>query len=62
MNLRYRMPLLTNIDQATGLPVRKPKPVRYEATAPGELVHVDIKKLGRIPDGEGWRAHGRGST
>ena len=51
-----RMPLLAHIDQATGLPVRKPKPVRYEAAAPGELVHVDIKKLGRIPDGGGWRA------
>ncbi|MCW2787471.1 MAG: putative insertion element ISCmi2 transposase [Marmoricola sp.] len=59
---RYRMPLLAHIDQATGLPVRKPKPVRYEATAPGDLVHVDIKKLGKIPDGGGWRAFGRGST
>ncbi len=25
------------------------------------MVHVDIKKVGRIPDGGGWRAHGRGS-
>ena len=57
---RYRMPLLAHLDQATGLPVRTPKPVRYEAAAPGELVHVDIKKLGRIPDGGGWRAFGRG--
>lgn len=59
---RYRMPLLVHLDQATGLPVRRPTPTRYEATAPGELVHVDIKKLGRIPDGGGWRAHGRGSV
>lgn len=59
---RYRMPKLANIDQATGLPVRKPKPKRYEVAAPGQLVHVDIKKQGRIPDGGGWRAHGRGST
>jgi len=58
---RYRMPLLSHLDQATGLPVRKTKPVRYEAAAPGDLVHVDIKKLGRIPDGGGWRMHGRGS-
>jgi transposase InsO family protein len=58
---RYRMPLLAHLDRATGLPVRKPKPVRYEAAAPGDLVHVDIKKLGRIPDGGGWRAFGRGS-
>ncbi|MCS0500758.1 integrase core domain-containing protein, partial [Protaetiibacter mangrovi] len=33
-----------------------------EVAAPGALVHVDIKKLGRIPDGGGWRAHGRGSA
>lgn len=59
---RYRMPLLAHVDQATGLPVRRPAPARYEATMPGELVHVDIKKLGRIPDGGGWRAHGRGSA
>jgi len=59
---RYRMPLLAHVDQATGLPVRAPRPIRYEASAPGELVHVDIKKLGRIPRGGGWRAHGRGSA
>ncbi|MGO1666885.1 IS481 family transposase [Flaviflexus sp.] len=58
---RYNMPRLCDIDQATGLPVRKPKPKRYEVTAPGELVHIDIKKQGRIPDGGGWRVHGRGS-
>ena len=56
---RYRMPLLHHLDQATGLPVRKPKPVRYEKQTPGELVHVDIKKLGKIPDGGGWRMLGR---
>jgi transposase InsO family protein len=59
---RYRMPLLAHLDQATGLPIRKPRPRRYEAATPGELVHVDIKKLGRIPTGGGWRAHGRGSA
>jgi hypothetical protein len=59
---RYRMPLLAHVDQATGLPVRRSKPVRYERSAPGELVHVDIKKLGRIPDGGGWRVFGRGSV
>ena len=56
---RYRMPLLHHLDQATGLPIRKPKPVRYEKELPGELVHVDIKKLGRIPNGGGWRMLGR---
>lgn len=59
---RYRMPLLAHLDQMTGLPIRRPAPTRYEAAAPGELVHVDIKKLGKIPDGGGWRAFGRGSA
>ena len=27
----------------------------------GDLVHLDVKKVGRIPDGGGWRVHGRGS-
>jgi transposase InsO family protein len=53
------MPLLAHLDQATGLPVRKSRPNRYERAAPGELVHVDIKKLGRIPDGGGHRKFGR---
>src|SRR4051812_38039654 len=56
---RYRMPLLAHLDQATGLPARRPRPVRYERAAPGELVHVDIKKLGRIPNGGGHRILGR---
>jgi transposase len=35
---------------------------RYERERPGELVHVDIKKLGRLRDGGGWRAHGRAAV
>ncbi|GAB3561835.1 IS481 family transposase [Amycolatopsis endophytica] len=31
------------------------------ARRPGHRVHIDVKKVGRIPDGGGWRAHGRGS-
>ena len=31
------------------------------ARYPGHMIHVDVKKVGRIPDGGGWRAHGRGS-
>ncbi len=34
---------------------------RYEYDEPGGMIHVDVKKLGRIPDGGGWRIHGRGS-
>ena len=55
------MPLLTDLDQATGIRVRKPVVKRYEVDRPGRLVHVDIKKQGRIPDDGGWRTHGRGS-
>ena len=42
------------LDRPTGEPIR-----RYERDAPGDLVHVDIKKLGRIPDGGGWKVVGR---
>lgn len=52
---RYRMPILEHIDQATGLAVRQVSPVRYERARPGDLVHVDIKKQGRIPPGGGHR-------
>lgn len=43
------------LDRPTGIVIR-----RYEHAAPGDLLHMDIKKLGRIPRGGGWRAHGRG--
>ena len=55
---RYRMPLLGHIDLNTGLAVRKPRPVRYERENPGDVVHIDVKKLGRIPNGGGWRTLG----
>ena len=53
---RYAMPRLAWLDRPTGTPVR------YERDRPGELVHVDIKKLGRLRDGGGWRVHGRDSS
>ncbi len=37
------------------------KPQVIAAKRPGQMVHVDVKKVGRIPDGGGWRIHGRGS-
>lgn len=40
---------------------RAAKASRYEHAAPGDLIHVDVKKIGRIPDGGGWRVHGRGT-
>lgn len=38
--------------------------VRYERDVPGGLVHMDVKMIGKILDGGGWKAHGRqmGST
>jgi transposase InsO family protein len=51
---RYGCPPLAHLDRATGRRVR-----RYERSRPGELVHVDVKKLGNIPDGGGWRTAGR---
>lgn len=38
---------------------RRPRPIL--AKRPGHMVHVDVKKVGRIPDGGGWRVHGRDS-
>jgi len=32
------------------------------ARFPGHMVHLDVKKVGRIPDGGGWRTHGRHSA
>ena len=63
---RNGMPRLHDCDPLTGELIRASKTtaIRYERDRPGELVHVDVKKLGRIPPGGGWKAHGRqkGST
>ncbi len=48
---------LSWIDRPTGRVIR-----RYERPHPGDLVHLDVKKVGRIPPGGGWRAHGRANT
>lgn len=60
---RHNVPYLRECDPITGEVIRSSKQtaVRYERDQPGELVHMDVKKLGRIPDGGGWRAHGRAS-
>jgi transposase InsO family protein len=52
--VREQLNRLDHIDRATGEPIR-----RYERDRPGELIHVDIKKLGNVPAGGGWRSHGR---
>jgi transposase InsO family protein len=45
----------------SGASNRQP-PKKIIARYPGHMIHVDVKKVGRIPDGGGWRAHGRGSA
>jgi transposase InsO family protein len=61
---RYGCPRLKWTDPSTGTRIKTSSRVknRYEHAAAGDLVHVDIKKLGRIPDGGGWRVFGRGSA
>ncbi len=44
---------LSTLDRVSGIPIR------YVRDCPGELVHVDIKKLGKVPDGGGWRIWGK---
>jgi len=52
--VRHHLNRLDHLDRMTRAPIR-----RFEMSRPGELVHVDIKKLGRIPPGGGWRVNGR---
>jgi transposase InsO family protein len=58
---RHNTPRLCECDPLTGEVIRASKTtaIRYERERPGELVHMDVKKIGRIPDGGGWRVHGR---
>ena len=53
---RHGLSRLAWMDRPTGQLIR-----RYERDRPGELLHVDVKKLGRLRDGGGWRVHGRDS-
>ncbi len=55
---RHGVPLLRELDPVTGTVIRASRRSanRYEHDHPGSLIHVDVKKLGRIPDGGGWRA------
>ena len=58
---RAGLPHLAQVDRVTGelLRGRRHSDLRYEHDRPGSLLHVDVKKLGRIPAGGGHRAHGR---
>jgi transposase InsO family protein len=52
--VRCRINRLTHLDRVTGDPIR-----RYEHEHPGDLLHQDVKKLGKVPDGGGWRFVGK---
>lgn len=58
---RHGVPPLAWCDPLTGDLIRASRATsnRYERERPGELIHIDVKKLGRIPDGGGWRSLGR---
>ena len=53
---------LGRLDRGDRATASKVAPRRYQRERPGELVHVDIKKLAAIRDGGGWRMHGRGAA
>lgn len=57
---RAGLPGLADVDRVTGEPRRRGPVtrVRHGRERPGELLHVDVKKVARIPDGGGWRARG----
>ena len=54
--VRHGLHRLSWLDRPTGQIIR-----RYERERPGELIHVDVKKIGRLREGGGWRVHGRDS-
>jgi transposase InsO family protein len=51
--VRHELNRLDRLHAPTGRVIR-----RYEHPAPGDLIHIDVKKLGVIPPGGGWRVHG----
>ena len=53
---RHGLSRLRDRDRPSGVPIR------YVRERPGELLHIDVKKLGRIPDGGGHRFRGRGKA
>jgi transposase InsO family protein len=61
---RHGIAPLAALDPITGQVIRSSKltTVRYERSRPGELAHMDVKKLARIPDGGGWRGRGELTT
>jgi transposase InsO family protein len=60
---RHGVPRLAECDPLTGQCIRATRHTtrRYEHPTPGDLIHLDVKKIGKIPPGGGWRVHGRGT-
>lgn len=57
--VRHGLNKVKDMDRPTG---EAKRPVnRYEWDNPGDMIHVDIKKVGRIPHGGGWAVHGQGN-
>jgi transposase InsO family protein len=60
---RWAVPHLADLDRISGELLRsRASDQRYEHARPGDLLHVDVKKLGRIPDGGGWRLDGQDAS
>lgn len=60
---RWAVPRLADLDRLSGELLRsRATDERYEHARPGDLLHVDVKKLGRIPDGGGWRLAGENAS
>lgn len=57
---RHQVAYLAECDPMTGEVIKtsRSNAVRYERDHPGSLAHMDVKKLGRIPDGGGWKSGG----
>lgn len=62
--VRHAQPPLALLDPITGELIRSSKATarRYQRDEPGDLIHMDVKKIGKIPAGGGWRARGRAAT
>lgn len=57
--VRRRINRRSTMDPPTGEDMRHV--IRYEHGAPGDMIHIDVKKVGKIPVGGGWRGHGKDS-
>jgi transposase InsO family protein len=50
---------MARLDRGDRATSSKQPPQRYQRERPGELIHVDVKKIAAIPPGGGWRMHGK---